>query len=180
MSLESAEQNKINIALTRPEDQDAVFQLRLRARQTDPGLFPTSYEEEFAKTSEQKQKWFADTFGENPSHLVVLAKAGENPVGMMGSRDNGEGIWYLHGVYTVPEMRRLHLGEQMMRALVAHIRQRPGAKAITFQAEAKNSPALEMYKKYGFEIIGTDKAVLGDGKEHEKVVFYQILGSIKL
>ncbi len=180
MSLESSEQRRIRIEAATPEDIDAVFELRLRARQTDPGLFPTSYEQELAKTPEEKQEWYADTLGEKPLHIIVLAKDGDRPVGMVGARDKGEGLWYLHGVYTVPELRRLGIGEDMMRAIIARIRQYPQAKAITFQAEAENAPALEMYKKYGFEVVGSDTATLGDGKEHEKVVFRQELDKISL
>jgi ribosomal protein S18 acetylase RimI-like enzyme len=179
MAIESNEQNNIEINFFRPSDADAVFELRLAARETDPHIFVTSYEHETSKTREEKMEWLQEALRENPTHIFVLAKDKDAPVGMIGARDRGEGVWELHGLYVRPEFRGKHVGDNMLRAMIGKIRQHPDARKMTFEAETENTPAMELYKKFGFEIIGTRKETMGDGKEYDKSIFSQELDRIQ-
>jgi ribosomal protein S18 acetylase RimI-like enzyme len=179
MTVESNEQNKIEITFFKPSDADAIFELRLAVRATDPYVSITNYEHEASKTREEKMEWLQEALRENPTHMFVLAKSKNIPVGMIGARDKGEGVWELHGVYVRPEFRGKHIGDNMLRAMIGKIREHPDAKKMTFEAETENIPAMEMYKKFGFEIIGTHKKIMGDGREYDKSIFSQELDRIQ-
>lgn len=176
---EMDERNKVEIDFFEPSDMDAVFELRLAGRKTDPHIFITSYEKEAAKSPEERRKWFEGTTGPNPPRIIVLAKSNHLPIGMIGAREQEKGVWSLHGVYVRPEFRGKHVASDMMHAIITKIRERQDAKTMTFQAEAENLPALGMYKKFGFEIVGTDKETMGDSVEHNKYVLKQDIGRIQ-
>lgn len=171
--MESAEQNNMNVVEAKGDDMDAVFMLRLLARQTDAGIFPTSYEEERRKPLEEKLKWF-----NNPKQIVMLAKMYNEAVGMMAAREKDKGTWYLHGVYVRPEFRGRKIADALMNSIVQRVRERLDAKVLTFQVEANNQAAIDLYTKHGFEVVGRDSAVMGDGKEHAKIIMAQSLDKV--
>jgi len=56
-----------------------------------------------------------------------------------------------------PDCRGLGLGEAMMRYAIAKSRE-AAAAFITLEVRQSNTPALTLYKKLGFEIVGTRKS----------------------
>jgi [ribosomal protein S18]-alanine N-acetyltransferase len=70
--------------------------------------------------------------------------------------------WQIHDDVQVnniavhPDCRGLGLGEAMMRYAIARVRE-AGATFMTLEVRPSNAPALTLYKKLGFEIMGTRK-----------------------
>jgi ribosomal-protein-alanine N-acetyltransferase len=114
--------------------------------------------------------WSDDTFrGEiqNTSisfPLAVVRRPG-NPVGAAVA--DGEVVAYIiywqigddvqiNNVAVHPDCRGLGLGEAMMRHVIARVRE-AGASFLTLEVRPSNTPAVTLYKKLGFEIMGTRK-----------------------
>jgi len=55
-----------------------------------------------------------------------------------------------------PGCRGLGLGETLMRYAIARVRE-SGATFMTLEVRQSNAPALTLYKKLGFEVMGTRK-----------------------
>lgn len=62
----------------------------------------------------------------------------------------------VNNVAVHPDCRGLGLGEAMMRYAIARVRE-AGATFMTLEVRPSNTPALALYKKLGFEIMGTRK-----------------------
>jgi len=62
----------------------------------------------------------------------------------------------INNVAVHPDCRGLGLGEAMMRHVIARVRA-AGASFVTLEVRQSNTPALTLYKKLGFEIMGTRK-----------------------
>jgi ribosomal protein S18 acetylase RimI-like enzyme len=168
--MESVEKNKIHIVEARPEDMEAVLAIRLRSRETDARYFPNSYEDESNKPLAERQQWFKNMF-EQKGRFLILGKNGSEVVGLIAAREtmHEPGTWLIHGVYVTPEFRGQKIADGMMRAILQVIQTRSEATAIRLDADATNERAIELYRKYGFEITETGKDMGGDGKEHDKV-----------
>jgi ribosomal-protein-alanine N-acetyltransferase len=60
----------------------------------------------------------------------------------------------VNNVAVHPDCRGLGLGEAMMRYAIAKVRE-AGAAFMTLEVRPSNTPAVSLYKKLGFEIMGT-------------------------
>jgi ribosomal-protein-alanine N-acetyltransferase len=87
--------------------------------------------------------------------MVVVRRPGEEVVGYIiywQIRDDVQ----VNNIAVHPECRGLGLGEAMMRYAIAKSRE-AGATFITLEVRQSNTTALTLYRKLGFEIMGTRK-----------------------
>lgn len=87
--------------------------------------------------------------------LVVVRRPGEEVVGYIvfwQIRDDVQ----INNIAVHPDCRGLGLGEAMMRYAIAKSRE-AGAAFVTLEVRQSNAPALTLYRKLGFEILGTRK-----------------------
>lgn len=105
--------------------------------------------------------WSEDTFrGEvqnTPvsSPLVVVRRPGDEVVGYIiywQIRDDVQ----VNNIAVHPECRGRGLGEAMMRFAIAKVRA-AGAEFMTLEVRQSNAAAVALYKKLGFEALGTRK-----------------------
>ena len=103
--------------------------------------------------------WSDDTFrGEIQNTpvsfpLVVVRRPGDEVVGYIVFwliRDDVQ----VNNIAVHPACRGLGLGEAMMRFAIAKVRA-AGAEFMTLEVRQSNTAALELYKKLGFELLGT-------------------------
>ncbi|HSA94934.1 MAG TPA: ribosomal protein S18-alanine N-acetyltransferase [Acidobacteriota bacterium] len=87
--------------------------------------------------------------------LVVVRRPGDEVVGYIV-------YWHIRGDVQVnniavrPDCRGLGLGEAMMRFAIAKVKA-DGAEFMTLEVRQSNAPAVTLYKKLGFEVLGTRK-----------------------
>jgi ribosomal-protein-alanine N-acetyltransferase len=87
--------------------------------------------------------------------MVVVRRPGEEVVAYIiywQIRDDVQ----VNNVAVHPDCRGLGLGEAMMRYAIARVRE-SGATFMTLEVRQSNAPALTLYKKLGFEVMGTRK-----------------------
>jgi len=87
--------------------------------------------------------------------MVVVRRPGEEVVGYViywRIRDDVQ----VNNIAVHPDCRGLGLGEAMMRFAIASSRE-AGATFITLEVRQSNTSALTLYRKLGFEIMGTRK-----------------------
>jgi ribosomal-protein-alanine N-acetyltransferase len=96
--------------------------------------------------------------------MVVVRRPGD-PVGAAGA--DGEVVGYVifwqirddvqvNNVAVRPDCRGLGLGEALMRYAIAKVRA-AGAAFMTLEVRQSNTAAVSLYKKLGFETMGTRK-----------------------
>lgn len=105
--------------------------------------------------------WSEDTFrGEIQNTpvsfpLVVVRRPGDEVVGYIvywQIRDDVQ----VNNIAVHPECRGQGLGEAVMRFAIAKVRA-AGAEFMTLEVRQSNTAAVTLYKKLGFEILGTRK-----------------------
>ncbi len=87
--------------------------------------------------------------------LVVVRKPGEDVVAYIifwQIRDDVQ----VNNIAVHPDCRGLGLGEAMMRFAIAKVRG-AGATFMTLEVRSSNTAAVSLYRKLGFEILGTRK-----------------------
>jgi ribosomal-protein-alanine N-acetyltransferase len=89
------------------------------------------------------------------SPFVVVRRPGEEVIAYIifwQIRDDVQ----INNVAVHPDCRGLGLGEAMIRYAIAKVRL-AGATFMTLEVRPSNTPALTLYRKLGFEIMGTRK-----------------------
>lgn len=101
------------------------------------------------------------------SPMVVVRRSGEPTVADNPVVADGQVVAYIvywqirddvqiNNVAVRPDHRGLGLGEAMMRYAIAKVRA-AGAGFVTLEVRQSNTAAVTLYKKLGFEILGTRK-----------------------
>lgn len=67
-------------------------------------------------------------------------------------------------IAVIPEFRRIGVGGQLMQMIFAESRRR-GANRIMLEVRVNNHHAIEVYKKYGFQILIERPNYYGPGKD---------------
>lgn len=117
------------------------------------GLF--ELEEDFQPDPE-RQAAALNLILDNPEHaLIYMIKVGEEIAGMVALHlaiSTAEGGWCgrIEDLYLKPEFRRRGIGRQAMENLFA-IAESKGLTRLTLIADKDNLPALQFYKKCGFD-----------------------------
>lgn len=88
----------------------------------------------------------------NPLSLWLVAVEGEQVVGYIGSQTVlGESD--VMNVAVAPEFRRQGIGDCLLQELIGRLK-KDGVYKLTLEVRASNEPAISLYKKLGFEILG--------------------------
>jgi ribosomal-protein-alanine N-acetyltransferase len=88
--------------------------------------------------------------------MVVVRRPGGEVVGYVIFWMIGDDV-QVNNVAVRPDCRGLGLGDAMMRYAIAKVRG-AGATFMTLEVRRSNTPAVTLYKKLGFEIMGTRKS----------------------
>ncbi len=103
---------------------------------------------------------FSDPWSENSiaseldnrlSYWLVAEEQGE-VVGYVGSQSILDGADMMN-LAVAPAFRRQGIGEALVNALIAHLRQK-GIIALLLEVRASNDPAIALYQSLGFEQVG--------------------------
>jgi ribosomal-protein-alanine N-acetyltransferase len=123
-------------------------------------------EEDLTAVSEIERRSFSNPWSDNTFRgeiqntavsfpLVAVRRPGQEVVGYIIYwliRDDVQ----INNIAVRPDCRGLGLGEAMIRFAIAKSRE-VGARFITLEVRQSNTPALNLYRKLGFEIVGTRK-----------------------
>ncbi len=80
------------------------------------------------------------------------------------------GIWMMYDTADItniavhPEYRRCGLGGEILR-LLTDVSREHSMESITLEVRVSNTPAIELYKKYGFEECGLRKRYYKDNED---------------
>lgn len=142
--------------IRRIEKGDGVLlrELRLRALQTDPDAFGSTYS---AEVDRADHAWEERSIraAEGARQFIALAMSGEIPIGMVGGYQPEEALHIreLYGMWVAPEARSTGVGFDLVRTMVEWA-QSSGARSIRLWVVTSNRVALALYRKAGFGETG--------------------------
>lgn len=86
------------------------------------------------------------------------------------------GIWHIIDeahittIAVKPEYTRKHIGEALIVKIIEDC-YKENIKYLTLEVRESNTPAIELYKKYGFSSLGTRKAYYQDNNESALIMW---------
>jgi ribosomal-protein-alanine N-acetyltransferase len=110
--------------------------------------------------------WSEETFRKdlrNPATLYLLLRVDGKIVGYAGG-------WFvvdefhITNIAVLPEYRGQGLGRRLLHRLLSIARER-GMRRATLEVRINNTPAQNLYKKFGFRPVGVRKRYYDDGED---------------
>lgn len=150
-------------------------ELRLIALKESPLAFGSTFHEALNKVAED---WRGRL--ESRNFITLFAKEGNKLIGtvaaMFHTKERNSHVATIIGNYVIKDYRGKGVGSNLMRKIIEKIEERPGIIKINLQVAETQKPAIDLYKKYGFKEVGTQKKELSlDGKFYDVVLMEKIL-----
>jgi len=153
-------------------DWQALSSIRLRALQTDPSVFASSYEVESKFCESDWQKWFDP---ENTALFIIFDD--EKPVGMTAISvyrdDPTNKTAILWGSWLEPSVRRRGLSKMMYEYRIAWAKAHPTVEKIIVSHRASNLSSRYANQKHGFLLTDITEKVWPDGIR-DKELHYEL------
>jgi ribosomal protein S18 acetylase RimI-like enzyme len=151
----------------REHDAAVYWNLRLESLQREPYAFGKAVEEHQAMKVEVFEERFRCTSDDN---FTLGAFEGDKLIGLAtfirekGIKDRHKGRIY--GVYVTASQRGTGLGNALMASLLKKARANSGLEQILLAVAAGQTAAIQLYRKFGFEVFGTEPRALKVGSEY--------------
>jgi RimJ/RimL family protein N-acetyltransferase len=160
----------ISIRQLTADDWRAFSKVRLKALETDPKVFGSSYEKESQFTEiDWRSRLQAD------DSAVFMLFAGDAPIGITGVsvfRDDPTGktaiFW---GSWLEPQFRGKGLSELIYKARLDWAKARPNVEKIIVSHRASNLSSKYANQKHGFTYTRTHEKVWTDGATEDEVCY---------
>ncbi len=172
----------MNIKLLTSKNAQAYKDLRLKALQTNPEAYFSTYEREAKRTLQ--------------AFAYDLAYAHYNEIfGYYGVFDNEKLVGYVHidqssfpkqqhtstlyNLYVDPDYRKQHIATQLITHILNMLRSDSSIEIVYVNYINNNIPARKLYEKLGFKECGREPRSVKneDGEYDEKVTMYLEVGS---
>ncbi len=148
----------MHIRRVRPDEWQALRELRLRGLETDPDAFGGTLAESLTKPDAEWQSRAAST---ETVTFVAVTDAGFVGMGSVGPAPERPGIAAVYGMWVAPEARGQGVGGSLMDALEGWARE-AGYGDIGLGVTMTNGPAIRLYTAKGYADIG-ERFPLRDG-----------------
>lgn len=145
----------MDIREVRPEEWRSLKDLRLRALETDPDAFGSTFAEERVKPVTAWQEWAAEGWGLG-AQTTLVALDGDGWLGMgvciVAEAEPRSATVYAMWVY--PAARRQGIGEELLQELIKWASFK-NAEELLLAVTEGNTAAMNLYERDGFMSTGT-------------------------
>jgi ribosomal protein S18 acetylase RimI-like enzyme len=167
--------SQITVKRATLEDWKNYKEIRLDALQKNPESFGRAYEEE---KNRSENEWKSKLEDKNRTTLLVLD--GKKAVGILGiifeSSARVAHIADIISVYLKEEYRGKGIASQLMEEAIKVIKSRKITKKVKLNVTTNQLPAVNLYKKFGFRIVGELKNEMNvNGKYYNSYVMELLL-----
>lgn len=153
-------------------------ELRLEALRKEPQAFGSAHKDHVNLPIDEWKKWL-NNYVEGKDNWMVFASINGKLVGMIGAFQNNEGFKnktvQIIAMYVSKDSRGKGISKLLMQALLNKLQKLVNVRKVFLDVNTDQNAAINLYKSFGFSIIGTDNPVLGDGKVHEVYLMEKVL-----
>ena len=149
--------------------------LRLEALKTDPQAFGSSYENTLLHPNVVWQARLEAVIGSDRNWLLFAEEA-NTLIGMIGaSREAATAN--IVSVYVAKPARGRGISKMLLARMIDGITKSGAVKIVQLTVNKDQTPALTLYRSFGFEIVGDEEVLMGDGLMHTEYVLQKELCS---
>ena len=155
--------DKFQISEATPQDFKSIQMLMLNALQSDPTAFSSDYAD-YAQNSENWWQNYLYGYLTQTNAKLILAKQDGQLRGMIGllfeTKARRKHVASIVWFYVEPNSRKFGTGKELFRIAIENIKTLNYIKKIALLVNAPQQKALNIYKEFGFTIVGTLKEEL--------------------
>ncbi len=134
---------------------------------------------EITYTREAEEKWIRD-FRDNPDEILLVAEVAGRIIGNLDfhigrMKRLAHRGWF--GMAIAPDWWGLGLGNALLETLIAWAETRDRVEKITLAVLADNTPAMSLYRKFGFKEEGhrIREFKIGPGQYADDILMYRFV-----
>ena len=167
--------DSVTIARLDPDRWQDFRALRLDALRTDPQAFGSSYRDARERPDTFWREWLENA-ARGTESLLLFAQAGCQLVGMIGAFIDAEHRYAdIVAVSVLREARGQGIAKALMSALLHALEHDERITRLALDVNVDQLAAISLYASFGFGIVGSQRSVLGDGREHDKYLMEKVL-----
>lgn len=153
------------------EDWQEYKKLRLRALKEDPHAFGSSYSD-IVNDPEKEWKRRLENALKGETNWLLFAKENDRLVGMIGAfmEEGATDAVTIIAMYVPREERGKGISKMLMEGILNELSQKSFIKKVKLMVNKIQTPAVNLYKKFGFSEVGKLNFRLGDGKLADELV----------
>lgn len=151
--------------------------LRFESLKREPQAFGTPFAEAVKRPNDEWIQILRAAETENKD-ILIFAQDGKKLIGIIGAYFNkdpkNQHIGNIYGVYVNSSYRGCGIGKQLLKKVLERLRSIKGLKKARLMVNQEQKAAVNLYQRSDFAIVGTEKMVLGDGKQHDEYVMEKV------
>lgn len=136
----------------RAGDGPAIRKVRLRALETDPASFGSTYQREAAFSPADWEEWAA-AHAAGDQTATLLALRGDEPLGIVGAYREPGDVFHVFSMWVAPEVRREGVGRMLLGGVETWIAACGGSR-IRLSVTDEAAAARRLYESAGYEPDG--------------------------
>ncbi len=159
-----------------PEEWQPYKQLRLEALLLEPQAFSSRYASAIQNPDSYWQGRLVEAQAGQKSWLL-FAKENDRLIGMIGAyaEEESDEVGII-SVYVTKEKRGQGVATVLMAAILAEVGKKGVFQKAVLTVNADQTPAVALYRHFGFQIVGEEMEIQGDGNSHPSYIMEKALG----
>lgn len=164
----------------RPADAERIFTITRDV--IAEGIYIVTAPEEFSSTVETERDWI-EVSASDSNALLLVAEVSDRVVGFLnfhgGQRRRHAHRGRFH-MLIEPDWRQLGVGRALIQALLDWTIAHPIIEKVSFAVFSNNTPAIELYKRFGFQEEGRKlkEIKLGEGDYVDEILMYRFVADL--
>jgi len=156
------------------QEEDVATMKTIR---NDVRLQETLMSEARPNSIERTRQWLSEKTQHPDTLFFVIASTDKNqPIGFVQVTDiNRRSGWGYLGICLIPSQQAKGLGSEVLNLLENYLIQVTGLRKLLLYVVGNNTPAIKLYKKYGFKEVGVLKAHYKHSAGYQDVILMEHL-----
>ncbi len=147
-----------------------IFTVRIdKMKQTDIDSIIIIEEKSYGEHHWSKESFFNELSNELARYYSAFDDSSGRLIGYAGSWQILEEA-HITNIAVDPDYRRCHVGEALLFNIIKNCMDN-GVKYITLEVRVSNTPAINLYEKYGFKSLGTRKGYYQNNNEDALIMW---------
>lgn len=159
-----------------PKDWQRYRQIRLESLLVEPQAFSSSYENVVQRPASHWQQRLQEA-QEGKRSCLLFARETDRIIGIIGAyRGDDSDAVEIISVYVAQDRRGQGVAAALMQAMLEEVSRCGAFRKAVLTVNTGQAAAVALYQKYGFQIVGETRGMMGDGITYSGYIMEKELG----